>query len=64
MQELIRNGVIAPSFVVSFSHSEADIDHTVDAVDKALAVYRRALDADVTDFLEGRPVRPAIRRRA
>lgn len=64
MQELIRNGVMAPSFVVSFSHSEADIDHTVDAVDKALAVYRRALDADVTDFLEGRPVQPAIRRRA
>ena len=32
MQELIRRGVIAPSFVVSFSHSDADIDRTAEAV--------------------------------
>ena len=32
MQELIRRGVIGPSFVVSFSHSDADIDRTGEAV--------------------------------
>ena len=64
MQELLRRGVLAPSFVVSYSHSEADIDHTVEAIDAALAVYRQALDGDVQVFLEGRPVKPAVRRRA
>lgn len=64
MQEMLRQGVLAPSFVVSYSHSEADIDHTVDAIDAAMAVYRRALDGDVNTFLEGRPVKPAVRKRA
>lgn len=63
MQELLRHGVIAPSFVVSWSHTEADIDHTVEAVHAALGVYRRALESDVGRFLEGRPVQPAVRRR-
>lgn len=63
MQELVRGGVLAPSFVVSYSHSEADIDHTVRAIDAAFAVYRRALDGDINTYLEGRPVKPAVRKR-
>ncbi len=64
MQELVRRSVLAPSFVVSYSHSEADIDHTVEAIDAALAVYRQALDGNALAHLEGRPVKPAVRRRA
>ena len=63
MQEMVRRGIIAPSFVVSYAHSEDDIDRTVDAVHQALAVYRRALDGRVEDFLDGRPVQPALRPR-
>jgi glutamate-1-semialdehyde 2,1-aminomutase len=63
MQELVRGGVIAPSFVVSWSHSEADIDRTVDAAAAAMQVYRRALDGGVERFLQGRPVQPVFRRR-
>jgi glutamate-1-semialdehyde 2,1-aminomutase len=39
MQELIRNGVLAPSFVVSFSHGDEDIDRTAAAIDAALAPW-------------------------
>jgi len=63
MQELIRRGVIAPSFVVSFSHSDLDIERTADAVFEALGVYRKALDEGVNKYLEGRPVKPVFRRR-
>jgi glutamate-1-semialdehyde 2,1-aminomutase len=63
MQELVRGGVIAPSFVVSWSHSEADIDRTVDAAAAAMKVYRQALDSGVERFLQGRPVQPVFRRR-
>ena len=62
MQELIRHGVIAPSFVVSFSHSDEDIERTSDIVHEALAVYRKALDGGVEKYLNGRPVKPVYRK--
>lgn len=62
LQELIRGGVIAPSFVVSFSHSDEDIDRTIEIVDGALGVYARALDQGIEKYLIGRPVKPVNRR--
>ena len=62
MQELIRRGVIGPSFVVSYSHGDADIDRTAEAVHGALLVYRKAIDEGVEKYLEGRPVKPVYRR--
>jgi glutamate-1-semialdehyde 2,1-aminomutase len=63
LQELIARGVIAPSFVVSYSHSDADLDRTIEAVDGALAVYARALADGVDRFLTGGPSRPVFNRR-
>jgi glutamate-1-semialdehyde 2,1-aminomutase len=63
MQELIRRGVIGPSFVVSYSHSDEDIDRTIDAVDGALGVYARALTDGTDPYLEGRPLKPSMRAR-
>lgn len=57
LQELVRRGILAPSFVVSFSHTDADIDRTVEAVRGALSVYRRALEDGVEKHLAGPPVR-------
>jgi glutamate-1-semialdehyde 2,1-aminomutase len=62
MQELISRGVLGPSFVVSFSHSDADIDFTAEAVHGALAVYRKALDEGIEKYLTGRPVKPVYRK--
>ncbi|MGW5607494.1 glutamate-1-semialdehyde 2,1-aminomutase [Streptomyces sp. NPDC003753] len=65
LRRLLAGGVLAPSFVVSSALSEADIDHTVDVVAQACAVYRKALDAgDPTPWLAGRPVKPVFRRLA
>jgi glutamate-1-semialdehyde 2,1-aminomutase len=63
MQELIRRGVIAPSFVISFSHSDLDIERTAEAVFEALVVFRKALDEGLDKYLEGRPVKPVFRGR-
>ena len=62
MQELIRRGVIGPSFVVSFAHTDADIDRTADVVHEALSVYKKALSEGVEKYLEGRPVKPVYRK--
>lgn len=64
MQEMIKRGVLAPSFAVSYSHSDDDIDRTVEAVAGSLAVYRQALDEGADRFLIGRPVKPVFRPRA
>ena len=42
LQELIRRGVLAPSFIVSYSHADAEIDKTIEAIDGALGAYKRA----------------------
>jgi glutamate-1-semialdehyde 2,1-aminomutase len=62
MQELIRGGVIGPSFVVSYAHTDEDIDFTIDVADRALAVYRRALDGGVERLLDGPPLKPVYRK--
>jgi glutamate-1-semialdehyde 2,1-aminomutase len=62
LQEMIRGGIIAPSFVVSFSHSDEVIDHTIEVVDRALGVYARALAEGLDKYLLGRPVKPVNRR--
>jgi glutamate-1-semialdehyde 2,1-aminomutase len=62
LQETLRRGILAPSLVVSYSHSDHDIQTTIDAIASALEVYRMALEDGIDRFLVGRPVKPAIRK--
>ena len=61
MQELVRGGILAPSFVVSFSHDDDTIDETIEVVAGALDVYRRALDNGVEAYLVGPSIKPVYR---
>ncbi len=62
LQEVIKRGVIMPSLIVSYSHSDADVDHTIQAFGEALGVYRRALDEGVEKYLVGRPSNIVFRK--
>ena len=62
LQETIARGVLMPSLVVSYSHTDEDVDRTVDAVRGALKVYRQAMDAGAERFLVGRPSKIVYRR--
>ena len=62
LQELLSGGVLAPSFVVSYSHTDADIDRALEVIYAALKVYRRALEDGVANVLRSRPVLPVFRR--
>jgi glutamate-1-semialdehyde 2,1-aminomutase len=62
LQEILKRGVLAPSFVTSYSHTDHDLEHTLEAVHAALVVYRRALEDGVGKYLAGRPVKPVYRR--
>lgn len=61
MQEIMRRGILATSVIVNYSHSETDIEKTVEAFAGAFEIYRRALEEGVDKYLEGRSVKPAIR---
>ncbi len=65
LQELLDRGVLGQSFVTSAAHTDADIDHTIEACREAATIYRKALEnGSVDGLLNGRPVAPAIRRYA
>lgn len=56
MQELIKRGVLGPSLVVCYTHTEEDIDQAIDAFDGALSVYGDAIaDGSVDRHLFGKP---------
>lgn len=62
LQETIRRGVLISSMVVSYSHSAADIDQTLAAIDGALGVYARAIQDGPGRYLVGPPPVPIYRR--
>jgi glutamate-1-semialdehyde 2,1-aminomutase len=62
LQETIRRGLLMPSLVVSYSHTDADIDRTIEGIGEALQIYRKALDEGVEKYLVGRPSKPVHRK--
>jgi glutamate-1-semialdehyde 2,1-aminomutase len=62
LQESIKRGILAPSFVVSYSHTAGDVDRTVEAIHEVLLVYRKALEEGVEKYLLGRAVKPVFRK--
>jgi glutamate-1-semialdehyde 2,1-aminomutase len=62
LQEIIRRGILAPSLVVSYTHSDEDIVRTIDAFDGALRVYKLALENGIGKYLVGRPSQIVFRR--
>ena len=62
LQETIKRGVLMPSLVVSYTHSDEDVARTIDAVDGALGVYKQALENGVERYLVGRPSDVVFRR--
>jgi glutamate-1-semialdehyde 2,1-aminomutase len=62
LQETIQRGLLMPSLVVSFSHTDAEVDRTIEVVGETLRVYRKALEDGVGKYLVGRPVKPVFRK--
>jgi glutamate-1-semialdehyde 2,1-aminomutase len=61
IQETMKRGILAPSLIVSYSHSDKDIDRTAEAFHEAFVIYRKALDEGIEKYLVGRPVQPVWR---
>ena len=62
LQETMKRGLLMPSSIVSYAHSDSDIDQTVDRISEALVVYRKAFDEGIGKYLDGAPVKPVFRK--
>jgi glutamate-1-semialdehyde 2,1-aminomutase len=62
LQETIKRGLIMPSLVVSYSHTDEDIDRTIEKIGEALHIYREALVDGAEKYLVGQPSKPAVRK--
>jgi glutamate-1-semialdehyde 2,1-aminomutase len=62
LQETINRGLVMPSLIVSYSHTDQDIKETVDKVHDALIIYKKALNEGVEKYLNGKSVKPVYRK--
>ncbi|MBX0290436.1 glutamate-1-semialdehyde 2,1-aminomutase [Hymenobacter sp. HSC-4F20] len=62
LQETMRRGLLMPSLIVNYSHTEAVIAQVLERLHDVLGVYRRALDEGVEKYLRGQPVKSVYRR--
>ncbi len=62
LQEMIAQGVLIPYIATSFSHTQKEVDRTLEAATQALDVYARALDEGADKYLVGPAVKPVFRK--
>lgn len=61
-QEMIRNGVLMPWIALSYRHGEQELALTGQALEKAFAVYARALEEGTEKYLNGPVIKPVFRK--
>jgi glutamate-1-semialdehyde 2,1-aminomutase len=62
LQETMKRGLLMPSSIVSYSHTDRDIEQTVEKIAEALVVYKKALNEGIEKYLVGESVKPVLRK--
>ena len=61
-QEMIKNRVLIPWISPSFAHNDKEIDITIKAMDKALKIYKLALNGNKKKYIKGHIIKPVFRK--
>ena len=62
-QEVVKHGVLfRDTFNFSVSHTQEDIDKTIEAFDSAMSVYAKAVEEGYEKYLVGPPIKPVFRK--
>jgi glutamate-1-semialdehyde aminotransferase len=63
-QEMIKRGVLWQGFFnMSFSHSDVDVNYTIQALEESLSVLKKAVQENkLKESLRGTPVQPVFRK--
>jgi glutamate-1-semialdehyde 2,1-aminomutase len=62
LQDMIANGVLVPYIAPSFSHTEREVEITLNAARNALTNYKASLNMRLEGRLHGLPVKSVFRR--
>ena len=63
IQEMIKNGVLMPWISIAYRHKDKKIiKKTLDAVDRSLFIYKKALNNGIKRYLKGPPIKPVFRK--
>jgi glutamate-1-semialdehyde 2,1-aminomutase len=63
-QEMIKRGVLWQGFHnMSFSHSDFDVEYTLQALEESLSILKKAVQENkLREMLRGEPVQPVFRK--
>lgn len=61
-QEMINKNIIMPYIAVSYSHQNAELEKTLEAVQHSLGVYKNALNDGIDKYLKSAPIKPVFRK--
>jgi glutamate-1-semialdehyde 2,1-aminomutase len=61
-QEMIKHGILIPWISLSYMHSDNELSMTLEATDKTLGVYKKALEGNISDYLAGKAIKPVFRK--
>jgi len=62
-QEMIRRGVLFQGiFCPHFSHTDADVELVLSAMDESCKIYKKGLDEGFEKYLIGEPIKPVFRK--
>ena len=62
LQEMIKNGVFIPWVAICYRHSKKELTKTLEAIQKTLFIYKKALASNPKRFIKGPIVKPVFRK--
>jgi glutamate-1-semialdehyde 2,1-aminomutase len=62
IQEMMKRGLLMPSSIVSYSHTDKDIEETIERMHDAMVIYKRALNEGIEKYIEGRTIASVWRK--
>lgn len=62
-QEMIKRGVLFQGiFCPHYSHTDADVEHILNAFDESCLLYKKGLEEGYGKYLVGEPIKPVFRK--
>ena len=61
-QEMVKSRILMPYIAISFAHKEKELAITLEAVMKALVIYKKALENGIENYLESDIIKPVFRQ--
>lgn len=61
-QEMVEKKVLMPYIALSYSHTNIELEITLNAVRHALEIYKKALESGISNFLNSPVIKPVFRK--